>query len=63
MLTLPLETEGFVVYSDALRKGLRCVLMQHGKVIAYASRQYKTYQENYPVHDLKLATMVFALRI
>jgi len=63
MLTLPLETEGFVVYSDASRKGLRCVLMQQEKIIAYVSRQYKTYKENYPVHDLELATMVFALRI
>jgi hypothetical protein len=33
-----LETEGLVVYSDASKKVLGCVLMQHGKVIAYASR-------------------------
>jgi len=59
MLSLPLETKGFVVYGDALRKWLRCVLIQHEKVIAYASRQYKTYKEN-PVHDLELASMVFA---
>jgi hypothetical protein len=38
MLTLPLGTEGFVVCSDASGKGLGCVLMQHGKVIAYALR-------------------------
>nr|GFB07134.1 putative reverse transcriptase domain-containing protein [Tanacetum cinerariifolium] len=30
---------GFQTYSDASKKGLGCVLMQHGKVIAYASRQ------------------------
>jgi len=42
VLTLPLGTEGFVVYSDASRKGLGCDLMQHGKMIAYASRQLKT---------------------
>ena len=29
---------GFVVYSDASLVGLGCVLMQHGKIIAYASR-------------------------
>jgi hypothetical protein len=34
VLTLPLGTEGFVVYSDALGKGLGCVLMQHGKEIS-----------------------------
>jgi len=49
-----------VVYSDALRKGLGCVLMQHGRVVAYASRQLKTHEINYPVHDLELAAVVFA---
>ena len=38
VLTLPSEGGGFVIYSDASRKGLGCVLMQHGKVIAYASK-------------------------
>jgi hypothetical protein len=63
VLTLPSGIEGFVVYSDASGKGLGCVLMQHRKVIAYASRQLKTHEVNYPVHDLELAAVVFALRI
>nr|GFD26294.1 retrotransposon protein, putative, Ty3-gypsy subclass [Tanacetum cinerariifolium] len=37
--------------------------MQHGKVIAYASRQLKPYEVNYPSHDLELAAVVFALKI
>ncbi|XP_073056906.1 uncharacterized protein [Primulina eburnea] len=37
--------------------------MQHGKVIAYASRQLKEYEKNYPTHDLELAAVVFALKI
>ena len=37
--------------------------MQHGKVVAYASRQLKFYEQNYPTHDLELATMIFALKI
>nr|GEV76189.1 hypothetical protein [Tanacetum cinerariifolium] len=41
ILTLPSRTSGYQVYSDALKKGLGCVLMQYGKVIAYASRQLK----------------------
>ena len=41
VLTLPSGTRGFVVYSDASRRGLGCVLMQHGNVIAYASQQLK----------------------
>ncbi|WMV45746.1 hypothetical protein MTR67_039131 [Solanum verrucosum] len=40
VLTLSKGTDrfGFVVYCDASRVGLGCVLMQHGKVITYASR-------------------------
>jgi ribonuclease HI len=63
ILILPSGTEGFVVYSDASRKGLGCVLMQHGKVVAYASRQLKTHEINYTVHDLELTAIVFALRV
>lgn len=63
VLTLPIGSEGFVIYSDAFRKGLGCVLMQEGKVTAYASRQLKSYEDNYPIHDLKLAVVVFALKI
>nr|GFD39432.1 putative reverse transcriptase domain, aspartic peptidase domain protein [Tanacetum cinerariifolium] len=35
----------------------------HGKVIAYASRQLKPYEVNYPTHDLEFAAVVFALKI
>lgn len=63
VLALPDGTEGFVVYSDASKKGLGCVLMQHGKVIAYASRQLRNHEKNYPTHDLELAAVVFALKI
>ena len=63
ILTLHFQGKGFVIYSDASRKGLGCVLMQHGKVIAYASRQLKSHEQNYPTHDLKLAAIMFALKI
>ena len=53
----------YVVFSDASRQGLRCVLMQNGRVIAYASRQLKKHEINYPTYDLELATVVFALKI
>ncbi|GJS58715.1 DNA/RNA polymerases superfamily protein [Tanacetum coccineum] len=46
ILTLPSGSDGFQIYSDASKKGLGCVLMQHGKVIAYASRQLKPYEVN-----------------
>jgi hypothetical protein len=63
VLTLPSGSDGFVIYSDASHKGLGCVLMQQGKVIAYASRQLNTYERNYLTHDLELAVVVFALKI
>ncbi|RVW79670.1 Transposon Ty3-I Gag-Pol polyprotein [Vitis vinifera] len=33
------------------------------RVVAYASRQLKPYEKNYPTHDLELAAVVFALKI
>ncbi|CAH9124286.1 unnamed protein product [Cuscuta epithymum] len=63
ILTLPSGTEGFEVYTDACLKGLGCVLMQNGKVVAYASRQLKTHEVNYPTHDLELAAVIFALKL
>ncbi|WVZ49420.1 hypothetical protein U9M48_000785 [Paspalum notatum var. saurae] len=58
VLALPELGKRFTVYS-----GLGCVLMQGVKVIAYASRQLRKHEENYPTHDLELATVVFALKI
>ncbi|GJY22681.1 putative nucleotidyltransferase, ribonuclease H [Tanacetum coccineum] len=53
----------FVVDYDASCQGLGCVLMQKGKVIAYASRQLKIHKKNYTTHDLELGAVVFALKI
>ncbi|GJY89699.1 putative reverse transcriptase domain-containing protein [Tanacetum coccineum] len=55
--------EDFVVYCDASRIRLGCVLMQRGKVIAYASRQLKIHKKNYTTHDLELDAVMFALKI
>ncbi|WMV20230.1 hypothetical protein MTR67_013615 [Solanum verrucosum] len=63
VLTLPEGSDGYVIYCDVSRVGLGCVLMQRGKVIAYASRQLKVHEKNYPTHDLELAAVVFALKI
>ena len=60
---LPKGTKGFVVYYDASQVDLGCVLIKHGKVIAYASRQLKVHKRNYPTHDLELAAVMFALKI
>ncbi|WVZ84781.1 hypothetical protein U9M48_031771 [Paspalum notatum var. saurae] len=57
VLTLPDLTKSFTVYCDASKEGLGCVLMQEGKVIAYASRQLRKHEVNYPTHDLELAAV------
>jgi len=51
------------VYCDASRTRLGCVLMQDGRVIAYASHQLKKHEMNYSTHDLELAAVVHALKI
>ncbi|WVZ52555.1 hypothetical protein U9M48_003603 [Paspalum notatum var. saurae] len=53
----------FVIYRDASRQGLGCVLMRDDKVIAYASRQLKDHEQNYPTHDLELAAVVHAPKV
>ncbi|KAM2616927.1 hypothetical protein TB1_033384 [Malus domestica] len=63
VLALPDDSGNYEVYSDASLNGLGYVLMQHGKVIAYASRQLKPHEKNYPTHDLDLAAIIFALKI
>ncbi|GJT43865.1 putative nucleotidyltransferase, ribonuclease H [Tanacetum coccineum] len=62
ILTLPDGVEDFMVYCDASNQGLGCVLMQRGKVIAYASKQLKIHEKNYTTHDLELGAVVFALK-
>ncbi|GJR62461.1 reverse transcriptase domain-containing protein [Tanacetum coccineum] len=63
ILGLPKDSENFVVYCDASRKGLGAVLMEREKVIAYASHQLKIHEKNYTTHDLELEAMVFALKM
>ncbi|GKB65583.1 putative reverse transcriptase domain-containing protein [Tanacetum coccineum] len=63
VLALPGGPDDFVVYCDASGIGLGCVLMQRGKVIAYASRQLKIHEKNYTTHDLELGAVVFAFKM
>ena len=51
-----------IVYCDASKDGLGCVLMQSGRVVAYGSRQLKNHEQSYPTHDMELATIVFSLK-
>ncbi|KAF8082658.1 hypothetical protein N665_0814s0004 [Sinapis alba] len=63
VLVLPRPGLPYEVYTDASGTGLGCVLMQERQVIAYASRQWRPHEVNYPTHDLELAAVVFALKI
>jgi hypothetical protein len=63
VLIMPDIHKGFDVYCDSSRQGLGCVLMQEGKVVAYASRQLRKHEQNYPTHDLELAAVFHALKI
>ena len=63
MLALLSETEEYAMYCDALRVRLRCMLMQHRHVIAYASQQLKKHEVNYLTHDLEMTVVVFVIKI
>ncbi|KAL0549437.1 hypothetical protein IC582_013919 [Cucumis melo] len=63
ILALPVTGKDYVIYCDASRLGLGCVLIQDGNVIAYALKQLKEHECNYPTHDLELAAVVLALKI
>ncbi|XP_028798834.1 uncharacterized protein LOC114754220 [Neltuma alba] len=63
MLIIPNPMLPYVVYTNASKQGLGCVLMQQGRVVAYATQQLRTHEENYPTHDLELAVIVYALKV
>nr|GEY41465.1 hypothetical protein [Tanacetum cinerariifolium] len=56
-------SENFIVYCDALHKGLGVILMQKEKVIAYASCQLKAHEKNYTTHDLEIGAVVFSFKM
>ena len=50
VLAVPDGFGGMVVYNDASNRGLGCVLIQRGKVIAYPSRELRPHEKNYPTY-------------
>jgi hypothetical protein len=63
VLVMPNLQKGFDIYCDACGQGLGCVLMQEGHMIAYAFRQLRKQELNYPTHDLELVAVVHVLKI
>jgi hypothetical protein len=60
---MPDMEKSFSIYCDVSGQGLGCVLMQHGLMVAYASRQLRMHEVNYLTHDLELAAVVHTLKI
>ncbi|WMV51283.1 hypothetical protein MTR67_044668, partial [Solanum verrucosum] len=54
-MMLLVEGKYYIIYWDASHSSLGAVLMKDKNVIAYASRQLKGHDRNYPTHDLELA--------
>ena len=63
ILIVPEKGQMYIVYCDASKDGLGCVLMQSRRVVAYGSRQLKNHERNYPTHEMELAVIVFSLKI
>jgi hypothetical protein len=63
MLAQPDIDKPFGMYYDTFDIGIGGVLMQDGRVIAYASRQLWCHKEHYPTHDLELLAFVHALKV
>lgn len=60
ILAFPDVLEGFVVYCNDSRVGIGCVQIKNHRVIAYASKQVKDHEKNYPNHNSELVALVFA---
>jgi hypothetical protein len=57
-----LDTEkSFSIYCDVSDQELGSVLMQDGRVVAYASQHLRKHEMNYPTHDLELTAVIHAL--
>jgi hypothetical protein len=48
---------------DPLKMGFDGVLMQSGRVVAYALRKLKIHGKNYSTHELELAAVVLAFKV
>jgi hypothetical protein len=63
VLVMPDMEKPFSIYFNVSGQGLGCVLMQDDRMVAYASRQLRKHEVNYPTHDIKLAAVVHTLKI
>ncbi|KAL6313607.1 hypothetical protein AAG906_006976 [Vitis piasezkii] len=50
-------------FQELKNKLVAAPILAISSIVAYTSRQLKPYKQNYPTHELKLAVVVFALKI
>ena len=62
IMIVPERGRRYTVYCEASRDELGCVMMQSERVVVYGSQQLKNHEGNYPMHDMELAVIVFALK-
>lgn len=60
--SLPNDIVNFEIYSETSLNGLGYMVMQHSRVIDYASHQLKLHEVNYPTNGLELVAIVFTLK-
>ena len=63
ILIVPEKGQRYTMYCDASKGGLGCVLIQSRRVVAYGFRHLENHEQNYPMHDMELVAIVFALKI
>ena len=63
VIIVPEQGQRYIMYCDASKEGMECVLIQSGRVVDYGFRQLKNHEQNYPTHDMELVAIVFTLKI
>ena len=53
----------FFVCTDARKEGIGGFLLQNDHMIYYELRKLKKHEQNFPTHDLELASIIHALRM
>eukprot|EP00253_Pinus_taeda_P025539 PITA_25539 len=53
----------FVVCTNACKRGLGGVHMQEGQIVCYESQKLNDHKQNYPMHNLELATIIHTLKM
>lgn len=59
IFTLSSPRQDFIIYSDACKIRLGCVIMQNAQLVAYTYRKLNHLEKNYHPYDLELTVVTF----